>query len=317
MPKFTVAALYQFLSFPDYKDFQGPLKKLCEDHGIKGTLLLAQEGINGTIAGSRIGIDHVKRFLKTRFQALEYKESWADEMPFRRLKIRLTKEIVTLGVEHINPAEKTGTYIFPQDWNKLISDPDVLVLDTRNDYEVQIGTFQGAQNPKTQSFTEFPKFVQTLDKTKYQRVAMFCTGGIRCEKASAYMLLQGFKDVYHLKGGILKYLEEVAPEDSLWEGDCFVFDGRIAVCDRLSLSQYTSCHGCRRPLSEKDKASPHYERGVSCSQCYASQTPEKRKAARQRQYQEDLALQRGQKHIGAEMPYKKKAKAPDSSNVQP
>lgn len=301
MTQIIVAALYQFKALPDFRELQPCLKALCDSWGIKGSLLLAKEGINGTVAGSREAIDALKVFLKTRFNALEYKESWCLEMPFHRMKVRLKKEIVTLGIPEVNPCTQVGTYVAAKDWNSLISDPETLVIDTRNDYEVSIGTFKGALNPKTRSFTEFPKFVQTLDKTKYKRVAMCCTGGIRCEKASSYMLSQGFKEVYHLKGGILKYLEEVPSEESLWEGECFVFDGRVAVSHGLDLGQYESCHGCRHPIAEKDKASPLYERGVSCPHCYSSLTPEKRASARERQRQEDLAQRRGRKHIGVEM----------------
>lgn len=301
MPRIVVAALYQFTPLPEFRELQPRLKNLCDQKKIKGILLLAEEGINGTVAGSREAIDSLKFFLETRFKALEYKESWAEEMPFHRMKVRLKKEIVTLGVPGISPFERSGTYIEPQDWNDLISDPDVLVLDTRNDYEVEIGTFQKALNPQTQSFSEFPNFVKQLDKTKHRRVAMFCTGGIRCEKASAYMLSQGFEKVYHLKGGILKYLETVPQQTSLWEGDCFVFDGRVAVSHDLRLSSYELCHGCRHPIGEQDTQSPHYERGVSCPHCYPVQSPQKREAARQRQHQEDLAHARGEKHIGATM----------------
>ncbi len=294
-----VAALYQFTPLSNVQELQTHLKILCQDHGIKGTLLLAYEGINGTVAGSREAIDHLKVFLETRFNALEYKESWAEEMPFLRMKVRIKKEIVTLGVEGIDPLQAVGTYVDPQDWNALISNPDVLLLDTRNTYEVEVGTFQGATDPKTQSFTEFPDFVKSLNKPR--KVAMFCTGGIRCEKASSYMLSQGFEEVYHLKGGILKYLETVPPEESLWQGDCFVFDGRVAVSHGLNKGHYEICHGCRYPISKADTTSPLYERGVSCPRCYHSLTPQKKQAARQRQHQEDLAKQRGYKHIGAEM----------------
>lgn len=294
-----VAALYQFTPLTNVPELQTHLKTLCQDHEIKGTLLLAAEGINGTVAGSRKAIDHLKAFLNTRFNALEYKESWTDEMPFHRLKVRIKKEIVTLGVEGIDPLQTVGTYVDPQDWNALISDPDVLLLDTRNTYEVEVGTFQGAISPETHSFTEFPNFVNSLNKPR--KIAMFCTGGIRCEKASSYMLSQGFEEVYHLKGGILKYLETVPPEQSLWKGDCFVFDGRVAVSHGLNKGHYETCYGCRHPISKEDTTSPLYERGVSCPRCSHSLTPQKRQAARQRQHQEDLAKQRGYKHIGAEM----------------
>jgi UPF0176 protein len=301
MSKIIIAALYQFTPLPDFRELQPSLRTLCKERKIKGILLLASEGINGTVAGSRDSIDILKTFLEARFNAMEYKESWANEMPFHRMKVRLKEEIVTLGIPHLNPFEKGGTYVDPEDWNALITDPDVLLIDVRNDYEVKIGTFKGAINPTTQSFTAFPAFVKTLDKTKHRRIAMCCTGGIRCEKASAYMLSQGFEEVHHLKGGILKYLEKIPPEKSLWEGDCFVFDGRVAVGHQLALGQYEACHGCRTPLSEEDKTSLFYERGVSCPQCYHRLTSRQKEASRQRQHQEDLARRRGEKHIGAVM----------------
>lgn len=301
MSKIVVAALYQFTSLPDYQELQPRLKALCQELGIKGILLLAEEGINGTVAGARDAIDKLKAFLETRFDDLEYKESWSDESPFHRMKVRLKKEIVTLGVPDVNPTQRVGIYVNPQDWNALIADPDVLLVDTRNNYELEIGLFQGAINPQTDSFSEFPNFVKTLDKTKHRKIAMYCTGGIRCEKASSYMLSQGFDEVYHLKGGILKYLETVPSEKSLWEGECFVFDGRVAVSHGLDKGHYDLCYGCRQPLSTEEKKSPLYERGVSCPHCSLTLTPQKRQAARHRQYQEDLARKRGQKHIGAEM----------------
>lgn len=301
MSKLIVAALYQFTPLPEYKELQPQLKTLCDNHGIKGILLLAEEGINGTVAGSREAIDQLKSYLMTRFNSLEYKESWADKMPFHRMKVRLKKEIVTLGVP-VKPFETVGTYVDPKDWNDLISDPEVLLIDTRNDYEVEIGTFQGAVNPETQSFTEFPEFVKSIDKTKYKKIAMCCTGGIRCEKASSYMISQGFNEVYHLKGGILKYLEKISPEESLWKGECFVFDKRVAVGHGLNLGEHMSCYGCRHPISEQDTKSPFYERGVSCPRCYDKNSPEQKQGARQRQQQEDLAQKKGQKHIGAVRP---------------
>lgn len=301
MSPIIVAALYQFIPLPDYQELQPLLKALCVKEKIKGILLLAEEGINGTVAGTREGIDRLKAFLETRFKSLEYKESTAHEMPFHRMKVRLKKEIVTLGVPTVNPSECVGTYVDPGKWNDLISDPDVLVLDTRNDYEVQIGTFQKALNPKTKSFREFPTFVKEIDRNKHRKIAMFCTGGIRCEKASAYMLSQGFEEVYHLKGGILKYLETVSPEESLWEGECFVFDGRVTVTHGLEEGHFDLCHGCRHPISEEEIKSPYYERGVSCPHCYNTLSSSQKESARQRQRQEDLARSRGQKHIGAEV----------------
>ncbi|HZV61702.1 MAG TPA: rhodanese-related sulfurtransferase [Methylophilaceae bacterium] len=301
MSEIVVAALYKFASLPDFKDMQAPLLAQCNEYGIKGTLLLAQEGINGTVAGSRDGIDALLQYLRTdeRLADIDHKESFAETMPFYRMKVRLKKEIVTLGVPGIDPNKKVGTYVPPKRWNSLISDPDVLVVDTRNAYEYEIGTFKGAIDPHTETFREFPEFVhKNLDPAKHKKVAMFCTGGIRCEKASAYMLEQGFEEVYHLQGGILKYLEEVPAEESLWEGECFVFDQRVAVKQGLELGDYALCHACRHPISPEDKLSPEYQEGVSCPYCYAQLSEEKRRSAAERQKQVELALQRGDVHLG-------------------
>jgi UPF0176 protein len=228
---FVVAAFYHFTDLHDYETWQAPLKQLCEELGLKGTILLAKEGINSTIAGTRSAIDQLLAHLRSdaRLQALEHKESFCAGLPFQRLKVRLKKEIVKLGVTEIDPRDRVGTYVNPQDWNNLICDPDVLVIDTRNTYEVEFGTFKGAVNPHIETFGEFPNYVKQLDPEQHQKIAMFCTGGIRCEKASAYMLSQGFPEVYHLKGGILKYIEEVPEEESVWEGECFVFDDRVSL----------------------------------------------------------------------------------------
>jgi UPF0176 protein len=297
----VVAALYKFVSLPDCKELQQPLLDVCNRHGLKGTLLLAQEGINGTLAGSRAGIDALLQHLRSdsRMADIEHKESSAREMPFYRMKVRLKKEIVTLGVPGIDPNKKVGTYVPPEKWNALISDPDVVVVDTRNSYEYEIGTFKGAIDPHTTTFREFPEFVsKNLNPAKHRKVAMFCTGGIRCEKASSFMLEQGFDEVYHLQGGILKYLETVPAEESLWQGECFVFDQRVAVRHGLELGEYDLCHACRHPVSPEDKQSPEYEEGVSCPHCYATLTEEKRRSAAERQRQVELAMQRGDAHIG-------------------
>jgi len=275
----VVAALYKFVSLPDYRELQAPLLSFSQSQEIKGTLLLAQEGINGTIAGYRQQIDAVLAFLRadSRFADLEHKESYTETPPFERMKVRLKKEIVTLGLPEINPNEKVGIYVEPEAWNDLISNPEVTVIDTRNDYEVTIGTFKGAENPQTQTFRDFPQYVkQHLDSSKQKKVALFCTGGIRCEKASSYLLSQGFEEVYHLKGGILKYLEAVPPEESLWEGECFVFDERVAVGHGLEIGSHELCFCCGHPISEGDKSSPKYEEGISCSECLDSLTEEKR-----------------------------------------
>ncbi|MTJ51273.1 rhodanese-related sulfurtransferase [Anabaena sp. UHCC 0253] len=291
----VVAALYKFVSLPDYKELQAPLLSFCQSQGIKGTILLASEGINGTIAGSRQEIDGVLAFLRTdsRFADLEHKESYTEIPPFERLKVRLKPEIVTLGLPEVNPNEKVGTYVTPEEWNDLISNPEVTVIDTRNDYEVTIGTFKGAKNPQTETFRDFPQYVeQHLDSHKHKKVAMFCTGGIRCEKASSYLLSQGFEEVYHLKGGILKYLEEVPQENSLWEGECFVFDERVAVRHGLEMGSYELCFCCGHPISEDDKSLPKYEEGISCPHCFDSLTEEKRVRQQEKWKQFQLNMNR-------------------------
>ncbi|MDX2231962.1 MAG: rhodanese-related sulfurtransferase [Leptolyngbyaceae cyanobacterium bins.349] len=283
-----VATFYKFVSLPDCAVLQPRILDYCQQQGIKGTILLAMEGINGTIAGTRSAIEAVLAFLQTdaRLADLDYKESGAAEFPFERLKVKLKSEIVTLGKPEVNPAETVGTYVSPQAWNQLISDPDVLVIDTRNDYEVSIGTFQRAINPQTNSFREFPDYVnQQLDPNQYPKVAMFCTGGIRCEKASSYLLSQGFQEVYHLQGGILKYLEEVPVEESLWQGECFVFDERIAVKHGLEPGTYDMCRSCGHPISDDDKTSPQYEEGITCPYCHDRLTPEKRSRQEERKRQ--------------------------------
>lgn len=302
MSQIVVAALYKFASLPDYRELQKPLQDFCTKHGLKGTLLLAAEGINGTVAGSRQAIDALLEHLRhdKRLADIEHKESFAEEMPFYRMKVRLKKEIVTLGVKGVDPNKKVGTYVAPQDWNKLIADPEVIVVDTRNRYEYEIGTFRGAVDPHTQTFREFPEFVsKNLNPAKHKKVAMFCTGGIRCEKASSFMLQQGFEEVYHLQGGILKYLETVPAEESLWEGECFVFDQRVAVKHGLEIGEHELCHACRYPVSPADKQSEFYQEGVSCPHCHAQLTEEKRKSAAERQKQVELAAQRGAAHIGS------------------
>jgi UPF0176 protein len=274
----VVAALYKFVKLPDFAEKREPLLSYCQAQGVKGTILLAQEGINGTIAGSRQAIDSVLCFLHSdpRFADLEYKESYTETPPFERMKVRLKQEIVTLGLPEIDPNQQVGIYVNPQEWNDLISNPEVTVIDTRNDYEVNIGTFQGAENPETESFSEFPDYVlRQLDPTKQKKVALFCTGGIRCEKASSFMLAQGFSEVYHLKGGILKYLQEVPAQESLWKGECFVFDERVAVSHGLEEGSCERCFNCGRPISEEDKISLKYEQGISCPYCFANLTEEK------------------------------------------
>ena len=297
---FVVAALYKFVSLPDYRDLQADILQSCLDLGVKGTLLLAEEGINGTIAGTRGAIDDILVKLRQdeRFSDIDVKESQTDEMPFYRTKVRLKKEIVTLGQEGIDPNKLVGTYVQANDWNDLISRDDVTLIDVRNDYEIEIGTFKGAVDPDTKTFRDYPEYVaQNLDPNKQKKVAMFCTGGIRCEKASAYMLQQGFEEVYHLKGGILKYLEDVDQAESHWEGDCFVFDNRVAVNHDLEVAGYDQCHACRRPITDEDKNSEHYEKGISCPKCVDEYTEGQRQRFAERQKQIQLAKQRGEKHI--------------------
>ena len=300
--QFLVAALYHFAAFERFADFREPLQATCDDNGVKGTLLLAHEGINGTIAGPEDGIRAVLAFLRTQpeFANLEHKESWASSMPFLRMKARLKKEIVTMGVEDIDPNKIVGTYVAPKDWNALISDPDTLVIDTRNDYETAIGMFRGAVDPNTKSFREFPDWVKNnADLAAKPKIAMYCTGGIRCEKATAFMKEQGFDEVYHLKGGILKYLEDMPEEESLWDGACFVFDDRVSVTHGLKEGEHTLCHACRQPLTPQDLLSPHHEHGVTCVHCHDSRTEEDRLRYRQRQRQMELAKKRGERHLGS------------------
>lgn len=290
-----IATFYKFVSLPDFADKKIIILSYCQAQSIKGTILLAKEGINGTIAGEHDNIASVLRFLRSdpRLADLEHKESEADTAPFERMKVRLKPEIVTLGLPEVDPNQQVGTYVSPEDWNQLINDPEVTVIDTRNDYEVNIGTFQTAENPQTESFRQFPDYVQkNLDPTKHKKVALFCTGGIRCEKASSFMLSQGFEQVYHLKGGILKYLEEVPTEESLWKGECFVFDERVAVRHGLEEGTYEKCVSCGHPISEEDKASPKYELGISCPQCFDTLTEDKKIRMQEKQRQLELAKKR-------------------------
>ena len=312
MDKVIVAALYKFVALEDFHQLREPLLDRCIAAGTRGTLLLAHEGINGTIAGSREALDEVLAYLRSdpRLADLEHKESADDHMPFYRMKVKVKKEIVTMGVPGIDPNQRVGTYVRPRDWDELVNDPEVLLIDTRNDYEYGIGTFRGALDPRTTTFREFPAYVRaTLDPRKHKKVAMFCTGGIRCEKASAFMLNEGFEEVYHLQGGILKYLEEVPEQDSTWEGECFVFDNRVAVNHRLEKGQYDQCYGCRHPITEQDKLSDRYQKGVCCPRCYDTLSDEQKARFRERQKQVELARQRGQAHVGAPPPARQQGSA--------
>ncbi|WP_395343720.1 rhodanese-related sulfurtransferase [Ningiella sp. W23] len=302
MKQFLVCALYKFVTLENYKSLREPLRDFMESRQIKGTILLANEGLNGTVSGGQRDIQALLDYLNedARISPVSHKESWHSEQPFYRTKVKLKKEIVTMGIEGIDPRKTVGTYVKPSDWNALISDPDVTVIDTRNDYEIDIGTFKHAINPHTDSFREFPEYVEkSLDPGKHKKVAMFCTGGIRCEKSTAYLKEQGFDEVYHLEGGILKYLEDVPKEDSLWEGDCFVFDNRVAVNHDLEQSDYDQCYGCRLPITEEDKKTDEYERGVSCPKCYGSHSEEQLARFREREKQVNLAKARSQEHVGS------------------
>ena len=299
-----VAAFYKFVHLPDYRELRQPLLEKCREHHIRGTLLLAEEGINGTLAGARAGLDAVMGHLgqDTRFSDLEHKESCVDTMPFYRMKVKLKKEIVTMGVPAVDPNRRVGVRVGPHQWNELISDPDVLVLDTRNQYEYAIGTFRNAISSHTRTFREFPAFVKArLDPDKQKKIAMFCTGGIRCEKATSYLLEQGFAEVYHLRGGILEYLEAVQPRENLWQGECFVFDGRVAVDQNLEPGSHEMCYACRMPLTPQDRKSSAYEEGVSCPHCHAALTQEKRASLTERQRQVKLSQSRNEQHIGVSL----------------
>ena len=301
---YVVCAMYKFVTLDNFEDLRQPLLDEMLRLDVKGTLLLAAEGINGTVAGSREGIDALLDYLRRdeRLKDIDHKESYDDDMPFYRTKVKLKKEIVTLGVEGIDPKRVVGTYVKPADWNALISDPDVVLVDTRNDYEVEIGTFKGALDPRTKTFREFPQYVKVnLDPEKNKKVAMFCTGGIRCEKSTAYLKEQGFEEVYHLEGGILKYLEEIPQEESLWEGECFVFDNRVTVNHQLEKGDYDQCHACRRPITEADKEHEHYVPGVSCHHCHDEFDDAQRERFRQRELQMQLAKQRGEEHLGNDL----------------
>jgi len=301
-----VAALYCFTPFDDTVAIQAPLLALAKAQGIRGTLLLAHEGINGTIAGTDAAIATVLAHIRSLpgCAALEVKFARAPALPFHRMKVRLKREIVTMGVPGIDPLASVGTYVAPQDWNALIADPETVVIDTRNDYEFAIGSFTRAIDPETATFRDFPAWFRAhrdelLAGTK--RVAMFCTGGIRCEKSTAFLKAEGVNEVYHLKGGILKYLEEIPPTESLWQGECFVFDDRVSVGHGLVPGDYGLCHACRRPVSAEGRDHPHYEEGVSCAACHDERSDEQRARYRERHMQESLAARRGHMHIGAQL----------------
>jgi len=293
----VIAALYHFTRFERPEALKEPLLALCLDQGVKGTLLLAPEGVNGTIAGPRAGIDAVLAHLRALpgCDGLEWKEAQSKVPPFPRMKVRLKREIVTMGQPEVDPRARVGHYVAPEDWNALIRGPEVAVIDTRNDYEVAIGSFEGAIDPQTKSFSEFPEWwEQNKERFHNKKIAMFCTGGIRCEKSTNYLLGQGVEEVYHLKGGILKYLEEVPEEESTWQGDCFVFDARVSVGHGLREGPHELCHGCRQPILPEDRARPEFEQGVSCHQCFDRTSADDKARFRERQKQIRLAAARAQ-----------------------
>ena len=297
----AICALYKFTRLDDFEEIQLPLRSFLDSLSVKGTLLLAREGINGTISGTKVSLEKVLDYLQSdpRFLDLEFKFSYSKKIPFKRLKVKLKKEIVTMGLTEIDPTHSAGTYVKPKDWNELINDPDVVLIDTRNNYEYEIGSFKGAINPNTETFREFPSFTKnTLEQYRDKKIAMFCTGGIRCEKSTAFLKSEGFKNVFHLQGGILKYLEEVNEDESLWEGECFVFDDRVAVKHNLEQGQYDQCHACRFPITEEDTMHPHYEKGASCPRCFGTKNSSQMSRYREREKQVKLAKQRGEEHIG-------------------
>ena len=301
---FKVAAFYAFVDLLNLEKLQKTFIHFLKKENIKGTILLAHEGVNGTVAGTDAGIDSFKNFLKLNnlYDSKNFKISSCEEDPFPRLKVKLKDEIVSIGNKLANPAKIVGEYVQPEDWNHLISQEDVLVLDTRNIYEVSIGTFKKSIQPKTTNFREFPDWLEGIESSgidKNKKVAMFCTGGIRCEKASSLMKVKGFSNIYHLQGGILNYMEKVNEKNSLWQGECFVFDDRVALNHNLEVGSYDMCHGCRMPITQADKLEPEYERGVSCPNCFNKKTPEQKNRYADRQKQVDLAKLRNEKHIGA------------------
>jgi len=301
---FKVAAFYKFTQLSNLPELQETFMQYLTKLKIKGTVLLAHEGINGTVAGTSESIDKFKDFLKIRdlLSSKDFKTSSCKDEPFPRLKVKLKNEIVSIGNELADPKKTVGTYVQPEDWNDLIAENDVLILDTRNTYEYSIGTFKDSIQPSTTNFREFPQWVEELENSqidKNKKIAMFCTGGIRCEKASSLMKAKGFNNIFHLQGGILNYIEKIDEEHSMWEGECFVFDDRVALNQNLEVGSYDMCHGCRMPITQEDQVSPKYNRGISCPNCFDSKTPEQQKRYADRQKQIDLAKERGEKHIGS------------------
>ncbi len=308
---FRVAAFYSFIGLSDLLQLKKEFTKFLTNQDIRGTVLIASEGINGTLAGKKSSINKFKNLLKSKnlYEAKNFKTSKCEFDPFPRLKIKLKDEIVTIGNKLVDPKKIVGEYIPPEDWNQLIADVEVMVLDTRNTYEYSIGSFKNAIQPDTTNFREFPAWLERVEESgldKNKRVAMFCTGGIRCEKASSLMRSKGFENIFHLQGGILNYLEKINQEDSLWKGECFVFDNRVAVNHKLQVGSYDMCHGCRMPITESDKNSEHYERGISCPNCFNKKTLDQKNRYAERQKQVDLAKLRNEKHIGTNFVLNKK-----------
>jgi UPF0176 protein len=300
--RIRVTSLYQFTRFDDCQGIRRMLRLACERGGVRGTLILAEEGINGTIAGSDEAVDDVVRRIRSLpgCADMKVKDSHAGEMPFHRMKVKIKNEIVTMGEPKVSPLNGVGEYVSPSNWNALISDPDTIVIDTRNSYEVDVGTFKDAVDPRIGSFRDFPAWFRErrASFTMASKIAMFCTGGIRCEKATALLKAEGLEKVYHLEGGILKYLEEVSAEESLWQGECFVFDQRVCLTQGLEAGTFEICHACRMPVAEEDKASPEYEEGVSCPACHSTRKSEQRERYAERHRQARLAEERGERHIG-------------------
>jgi UPF0176 protein len=297
---YTIAALYHFARFDNPEAIKPALLDLCVASKVHGTLLLAKEGINGTIAGPRSGIDAVLAYVKALpgCAGLEWKEATSEQPPFNRMKVRIKREIVTMGQPDVDPRARVGNYVEPEDWNDLIQSEDVVLIDTRNDYEVAIGTFEGAIDPQTESFRDFPAWwEENRERFHNKRVAMFCTGGIRCEKSTNYLLGQGVEDVYHLQGGILRYLEETPQDQSTWQGEGFVFDNRVSVGHGLEEGPHILCHGCRRPILPEDRTRPEYEEGVSCHLCVEETSDADKARFRERQKQIRLARKRGAEHL--------------------
>ena len=309
--KKIIASFYKFIDWSDFQEKKPVLEKICRQNNIVGTILLAPEGINGTISGSQEEILTTIEELKkdSRLSDLESKFAEALGETFKRMKVRLKKEIVSMGKENVNPGQITGTHVSEEEWNQIIQDPNTLIVDTRNEYEHAIGSFEGSVNPKTNSFRQFPKWVEKqlkplMEKQNKKKVAMFCTGGIRCEKASSYLLQEGYEEVFQLQGGILKYLENIEPKNSLWEGECFVFDERVSIQHGLVEGNYSMCHACRMPIDDIDIKSKKYIEGISCPNCYDIHSDERKQRFTERQKQINLAKQRNEKHIGKKFPVK-------------